>query len=120
MQANKAKYNEDDYKKYEENKAAAEEQSNHEKEQAKKDCKSGGHGNWIAGKCNCKNGYSLVGTHCIETAKKEAVDQQQKEQMSAITNQMRANLGSGIAPAEDIATKELRQRASASLEQDTE
>ena len=120
QQANKAKYNEEDYKKYKENEAAAEEQSNHEKEQAKKDCKSGDHGIWNGKTCNCKKGYSLVGTHCIETAKKEAVDQQQKEQMSAITNQMRSNLGSGIAPAEDIATKELRQRASASLEQDTE
>ena len=94
-EANKAKYNEEDYKKYKENKKAVNEQEKHEKEVAKKDCTSGGNGNWIAGKCICKKGYTLSGTHCIDTATKEKADQAQQEKMQSIQNSLKERLGSG-------------------------
>ena len=53
-----------------------------EKDAAKRDCEKGGNGNYIAGKCNCKKGYTLSGTYCIQTSTKEKADAEFQEDLN--------------------------------------
>ncbi len=100
-EANKAKYNEKDYKKYKENEKAAKEQEKHEKDTAKSDCTSGGNGNWIAGKCKCKKGYTLSGTHCVDTATKEKADNELKNKIQQAQNNLREKMNAGPPAPKD-------------------
>lgn len=73
-----------------ENKKFNKELDKAETDSKKKNCTAGGHGTWIAGKCNCKKGYTLSGTHCVETAKKEEADKKQQEKLQEMKNTMNA------------------------------
>ena len=71
-----------------ENKKFNKELDKAETDSKKKNCTAGGHGTWIAGKCNCKKGYTLSGTHCVETAKKEEADKKLKQQIQSVGAQL--------------------------------
>lgn len=53
-----------------------------EKDAAKRDCEKGGNGNYKAGKCKCKKGYTLSGTYCIQTSVKEKTDVEFQEDLN--------------------------------------
>jgi hypothetical protein len=49
---------------------------------AKRNCTKDGHGLWVAGKCNCKKGYTLSGSYCVDTKTKEENDKKQQEEIN--------------------------------------
>lgn len=74
-----------------------------ETKNAKRDCKNSG-GDWKNDKCNCGIAKTLVGTHCVNTAQKEAADKTTQEQLQKSQQEANKKMQGHILPAPDIST----------------